>query len=139
MATAFGTERQHENPALASCLGSAGVPLASSLAAAATGVGDAVASASSLRPPPRSIADLRCRHFGDSMHFVDRLTQISLDLRRVAPGIHRQNALMARLTELNQRLCRRMITRVSDFWVEDAVGTGEVVETTVLYDLTYGD
>lgn len=60
--------------------------------------------------PPRSISDLRCRHFGDSMHFVDRLTQISLDLRHVPP-IHRRSHLQSRLAELNQRLCRRMATR----------------------------
>ena len=60
--------------------------------------------------PPQSISDLRCRHFGDSMHFVDRLTQISLDLRHVPP-IHRQSHLQLRLAELNRRLCRRMISR----------------------------
>ena len=60
--------------------------------------------------PPRSISDLRCRHFGDSMHFIDRLTQISLDLRRVPP-MHRQSHLRLRLMELNRRLCRRMATR----------------------------
>jgi len=60
--------------------------------------------------PPRSVSDLRCRHFGDSMHFVDRLTQISLDLRHVPP-VHRQDHLRLRLAELNGRLCRRMVTR----------------------------
>lgn len=44
------------------------------------------------------------------MHFVDRLTQISLDLRHV-PIIHRRSHLQGRLHELNQRLCRRMISR----------------------------
>lgn len=33
---------------------------------------------------PSSISLLRCSHFGDTMQFVDRMTQISLDLRRVA-------------------------------------------------------
>lgn len=37
---------------------------------------------------PSSISLLRCSHFGDTMHFIDRLTQISLDLRMV-PAIHR--------------------------------------------------
>ena len=63
-----------------------------------------------LARPPQSISDLRCRHFGDSMHFVDRLTQISLDLRH-APPIHRQGHLQHRLAELNTRLCRRMLSR----------------------------
>jgi hypothetical protein len=60
--------------------------------------------------PPKAISDLRCRHFGDSMHLIDRLTQISLDLRLV-PHIHRQYHLTTRLYELNRRLCRRMFTR----------------------------
>ena len=60
--------------------------------------------------PPRSVSDLRCRHFGDSMHLIDRLTQVSLDLRLV-PHAHRQSHLASRLRELNRRLCRRMATR----------------------------
>lgn len=67
------------------------------------------------------VSDLRCRHFGDSMHFVDRLSQISLDLRGV-PSPHRQAVLEQRLHELNQRLLRRMVSRgsvsldVDDSW-----------------------
>jgi hypothetical protein len=34
-------------------------------------------------------ADLRCSHFWDTMQFIDQITQISLDLRRV-PIIYRQ-------------------------------------------------
>jgi hypothetical protein len=34
-------------------------------------------------------SDLRCSHFWDAMQFVDQMTQISLDLRRV-PIIYRQ-------------------------------------------------
>lgn len=35
-----------------------------------------------LPPPlPASISLRRCSHFGDTMHFIDSLTQISLDLR----------------------------------------------------------
>ena len=69
----------------------------------------------------RDLSDLRCRHFGDSMHFVDRLSQISLDLRGVPPP-HRQAVLEQRLYELNQRLLRRMVSRgsisldVEDSW-----------------------
>lgn len=37
---------------------------------------------------PSSISLLRCNHFGDTMQFIDRLTQISLDMTRV-PAIHR--------------------------------------------------
>ena len=37
---------------------------------------------------PSSISLLRCSHFGDTMHFIDRLTMISLDLRMV-PAIQR--------------------------------------------------
>jgi hypothetical protein len=37
---------------------------------------------------PSSISLLRCSHYGDTMHFIDRLTQISLDLRRI-PAIGR--------------------------------------------------
>ena len=37
---------------------------------------------------PSSISLRRCSHFGDTMHFIDRLTRISLDLRHV-PTIHR--------------------------------------------------
>ena len=37
---------------------------------------------------PSSISLLRCSHFGDTMHFIDRLTKISLDLRMV-PAIQR--------------------------------------------------
>ena len=58
-----------------------------------------------------SISDLRCRHFGDSMHFIDYLTRISLELRCIYPISHRQSYLHSRLYEINRRLNRRMITR----------------------------
>jgi hypothetical protein len=38
---------------------------------------------------PSSLSLRRCSHFGDTMHFVDRLTRISMDLRHV-PTIHRR-------------------------------------------------
>jgi hypothetical protein len=37
---------------------------------------------------PSSLSLRRCSHFGDTMHFVDKLTKISLELRQV-PTIHR--------------------------------------------------
>jgi hypothetical protein len=37
---------------------------------------------------PSSLSLRRCSHFGDTMHFIDRLTRISMDLRHV-PTIHR--------------------------------------------------
>ena len=37
---------------------------------------------------PSSLSLRRCSHFGDTMHFIDRLTKISLELRQV-PAIHR--------------------------------------------------
>jgi hypothetical protein len=37
---------------------------------------------------PSSLSLRRCSHFGDTMHFIDRLTRTSLDLRLV-PTIHR--------------------------------------------------
>jgi hypothetical protein len=37
---------------------------------------------------PSSISLRRCSHYGDTMHFIDRLTKLSMDLRRV-PTIHR--------------------------------------------------
>jgi len=103
MATAFGMERMYEDHM--GNIHNQQRPFASYTASA---VVDTPGTTSSR--PPRSISDLRCRHFGDSMHFVDRLTQISLDLRHVPP-IHRRTHLQSRLAELNQRLCRRMATR----------------------------
>jgi len=35
---------------------------------------------------PSSLTLRRCSHFGDTMHFIDRLTKISLDLRMVPPA-----------------------------------------------------
>jgi hypothetical protein len=63
-------------------------------------------------PPklPSSLSLRRCSHFGDTMHFIDRLTQISLDLRMV-PIIQRHEYLQQRLSEINRRLRRRMVTR----------------------------
>lgn len=37
---------------------------------------------------PSSLSLRRCSHFGDTMHFIDRLTKISLELRRVST-VHR--------------------------------------------------
>jgi len=59
---------------------------------------------------PSSLSLRRCSHFGDTMHFIDRLTQISLDLRMV-PTIQRHQCLLDSLNEINRRLRRRMITR----------------------------
>lgn len=38
---------------------------------------------------PSSLSLRRCSHFGDTMHFIDLLTKISMDMRRV-PTIHRR-------------------------------------------------
>lgn len=95
MATAFGMERSLESNGGGM---TSGIPGSDSYVAG---------SAPRL---PKAISDLRCRHFGDSMHFVDRLSQISLDLRHVPP-VHRRAHLQERLRELNSRLCRRMATR----------------------------
>mmetsp|Transcript_14582 Transcript_14582/g.31716 ORF Transcript_14582/g.31716 Transcript_14582/m.31716 type:complete len:1109 (-) Transcript_14582:100-3426(-) len=124
MATAFGMERRYEGQSTTDntvnlngagyhgqhnphqyqhYIPSVSSPTASSAAAAAS-------DTTSSSKPPRSISDLRCRHFGDSMHFIDKLTQISLDLRHV-PSIHRQSHLQARVEELNRRLVRRMVSR----------------------------
>jgi phosphatidylinositol 4-kinase len=65
------------------------------------------------RPAPRlpsSLSLRRCSHFGDTMHFIDRLTNISLKLRRV-PTIQRAGILQQSLHELNRRIRRRMVTR----------------------------
>lgn len=59
---------------------------------------------------PSSLSLRRCSHFGDTMHFIDRLTQISLDLRTI-PTLKRYSYLVENLSELNRRLRRRMITR----------------------------
>jgi hypothetical protein len=59
---------------------------------------------------PSSLSLRRCSHFGDTMHFIDRLTKISLDLRRL-PVIHRNAYLYENLKESNRRIRRRMVTR----------------------------
>eukprot|EP00535_Pseudo-nitzschia_heimii_P010573 CAMPEP_0197175596 /NCGR_PEP_ID=MMETSP1423-20130617/1769_1 /TAXON_ID=476441 /ORGANISM="Pseudo-nitzschia heimii, Strain UNC1101" /LENGTH=960 /DNA_ID=CAMNT_0042624785 /DNA_START=136 /DNA_END=3015 /DNA_ORIENTATION=+ len=59
---------------------------------------------------PSSLSLRRCSHFGDTMHFIDRLTKISLDMRGV-PIVHRKAYLQDSLKEINRRLRRRMITR----------------------------
>ena len=43
------------------------------------------------------------------MHFIDRLTKISLDMRGV-PVVHRNDYLQDSLKEINRRIRRRMIT-----------------------------
>ena len=42
---------------------------------------------------PSSLSLRRCSHFGDTMHFIDRLSRISLDLRKI-PAIHRHVGLI---------------------------------------------
>lgn len=64
--------------------------------------------ASPARLPP-NLSLRRCRHFGDTMHFIDRLTKISMDLTHV-PTIHRHDFLLDSLREMNRRLRRRMVT-----------------------------
>jgi len=59
---------------------------------------------------PSSLSLRRCSHFGDTMHFIDRLTQISMDLRMV-PNLLRGAYLEESLNEINRRLRRRMVTR----------------------------
>ncbi|KAL7556800.1 hypothetical protein ACA910_005237 [Epithemia clementina (nom. ined.)] len=59
---------------------------------------------------PSSLSQRRCAHFGDTMHFVDRLTKLSLDLRRV-PKAEREGPLQEGLKEMNRRIRRRMVTR----------------------------
>ncbi|MGK3753698.1 MAG: hypothetical protein ACI8RD_006005 [Bacillariaceae sp.] len=59
---------------------------------------------------PSSLSLRRCSHFGDTMHFIDRLTKISLDMRGV-PIVHRHAYLQDSLKEINRRIRRRMITR----------------------------
>ena len=58
---------------------------------------------------PSSLSLRRCSHFGDTMHFIDRLTRISMEMRHV-PLIHRPAYLEEQLREVNRRLRRRMIT-----------------------------
>lgn len=59
---------------------------------------------------PSSLSLRRCSHFGDTMHFIDRLTKISLDMRGV-PVVHRNAYLQDSLREVNRRIRRRMVTR----------------------------
>lgn len=71
---------------------------------------------------PASLSQKRCRHFGDTMTFLDRLTQISLDLRMV-PLSQRHDFLINSLEEMNRRLRRRMITKgMISLDVEDNLG-----------------
>ena len=44
------------------------------------------------------------------MHFIDKLTKISLELRSV-PIVHRNAYLQDSLREVNRRIRRRMVTR----------------------------
>lgn len=62
------------------------------------------------RKLPSSLSLRRCSHFGDTMHFIDRLTKISLEMRGV-PVVHRNAYLQDSLKEINRRIRRRMITR----------------------------
>jgi len=63
-------------------------------------------------PPklPPHMAIQRCNHFGDTMFFIDRLTQISLDLRAI-PVIHRTALLREYICDLNRKLRRRMVSK----------------------------
>jgi phosphatidylinositol 4-kinase len=61
-------------------------------------------------PLPSSLSVRRCSHFGDTMHFIDRLSKISSDLRMI-PAQYRYNVLHDNLHELNRRLRRRMVSR----------------------------
>ena len=63
-------------------------------------------------PPslPASLSQRRCSHYGDTMHFLDKLTQISLDLGGV-PALQRMAYLKESLCELNRRVRRRMYTK----------------------------
>ncbi|GFH62134.1 hypothetical protein CTEN210_18610 [Chaetoceros tenuissimus] len=67
---------------------------------------------------PASLSLKRCSHFGDTMHFIDLLTRISLDLRMCPPHL-RGNYLMERLEDVNRRLRRRMVTNGSVSLDED--------------------
>lgn len=59
---------------------------------------------------PSSLKQMRCRHFGDAMFFIDSLTEISSHLRWV-PVPHRTTVLHDRLQEVNRRLRRRMLSK----------------------------
>ena len=59
---------------------------------------------------PSSLSLRRCSHFGDTMHLIDKLTRISMDLRFV-PEQDRDVVLQDSLYELNRRIRRRMLTR----------------------------
>ena len=59
---------------------------------------------------PSSLSQRRCAHFGDTMHFVDRLTKLSLDLRKT-PTAERLAQLREGLKEMNRRIRRRMVTK----------------------------
>jgi len=71
---------------------------------------------------PASVSELRCNYFGDCMHFVDRLTQISLDLRMV-PVLQRKAHMEDRLRDINRRIRRRMLTNgLTSLDVDDGLG-----------------
>ena len=59
---------------------------------------------------PSSLSLRRCSHFGDTMHFIDRLTKVSMDLRSVPVG-QRESYLQENLYEMNRRIRRRMVTK----------------------------
>lgn len=59
---------------------------------------------------PASLSYRRCSHFGDTMHFMDCMTQLSLDLQLV-PTLERKSFLHSSLQDLNRRLRRRMMTK----------------------------
>ena len=59
---------------------------------------------------PSSLSQRRCSHFGDTMHFIDRLTKLSMDLKKVIPS-DRNLFMFEGLRELNRRIRRRMVTK----------------------------
>jgi len=73
---------------------------------------DSVTTADGTTPPslPATLSQRRCSYYGDTMHFLDRLTQISLDLQRV-PALQRMAYLKESLCDLNRRVRRRMYTK----------------------------
>ena len=85
-------------------------------------------SSSDISTPPRLPASLsmkRCSHFGDTMNFIDHLTQISLKLMRI-PDHARTHHLKESLEELNRRLRRRMATEGNvSLDVEDNLGPND--------------
>ena len=58
---------------------------------------------------PSSLSLRRCSHFGDTMQFIDQMTELSLNLRHV-PVISRDAYLQDGLKQMNRKIRRRMVT-----------------------------